>query len=232
MPSRKSEGPSSCSRRRFLSAAAATAVAGYAFKLPGGTPARAEAPLTPESALRQLLDGNARYVSQRPRSQSPDFAAMRAKTETKQEPFACVLACSDSRVPVEIIFDQAIGQLFVARVAGNIAAPEVIASLEYGTAELGTPLIMVLGHSHCGAVKAAVAGEQVPGQISALFAPIQPAVDEAGHDVEAAVKANARIQAATLRKSSPVLAALTREGKLKVVAATYQLDSGKVDILA
>ena len=124
-------------------------------------------------------------------------------------------------MPVEIIFDQAIGQLFVARVAGNIAAPEVIASLEYGAAELGTPLIMVLGHSHCGAVKAAVAGEQVPGQISALFALIQPAVDEAGHDVEAAVKANARIQAATLRKSSPVLAALTREGISANVVAGY-----------
>jgi len=157
---------------------------------------------------------------------------MRASTEAKQTPFACVLACSDSRVPVEIIFDQTIGQLFVARVAGNIAAPEVIASLEYGAAELGTPLILVLGHSHCGAVKAAVAGESVPGQISALFAPMRPAVDRAGRDVEAAVKLNAKLQAATLRTASPVLAALSREGKLKVIAAVYQLNSGKVDILA
>jgi carbonic anhydrase len=232
MPSDKATGPSSCSRRRFLGAAAATAVAGYAVRLPGESPASTGSLATPDYALQELLAGNARYRAQQPKFRAPDFAAMRASTEAKQTPFACVLACSDSRVPVEIIFDQTIGQLFVARVAGNIAAPEVIASLEYGAAELGTPLILVLGHSHCGAVKAAVAGESVPGQISALFAPMRPAVDRAGRDVEAAVKLNAKLQAATLRTASPVLAALSREGKLKVIAAVYQLNSGKVDILA
>ncbi len=228
----RSGGPSSPSRRRFLGTAAAVAAAGYAARLGAETHVGTHPSLTPDAALEKLLDGNVRYLAQRPASGAPDFAAMRARTEAGQQPFASVLTCSDSRVPVEIIFDQAIGQLFVARVAGNIAAPDVIASLEYGAAELGTPLIMVLGHSHCGAVKAAVAGAPVPGQISALFAPMHPAIDRAGSDVEAAVLANARSQADTLRTASPVLAALVREGKLKVVAAVYHLDSGKVDILA
>lgn len=220
------------SRRRFLQGAAATAAGICAFELTALPPARAQSTLSPDAALQALLDGNRRYLAQKPRVASEDFASVRHKTEKKQEPFASILACADSRVPVEIIFDQGIGQLFVTRVAGNVASPDVIASLEYAAAELGTPLILVLGHSHCGAVKAAIAGEPVPGQISTLFAPIRAAIDQAGSDIEAAVKANARIQARVLAAASPLLSGLVRDGKLKVLAASYDLESGKVELLA
>ena len=98
-----------------------------------------------------------------------DKQILRDRTAEKQQPFAALLSCADSRVPVEIIFDQSIGELFVTRVAGNIATPEIIASLEYGAAVLGIKVILVLGHAGCGAVKAAIQAKAVPGQISALF---------------------------------------------------------------
>ena len=135
------------------------------------------------------------------RCSSENLAILKAKNR-KQEPFASVLSCADSRVPVEIVFDQSIGQLFVVRLAGNIATPEVIASLEYGVAVLGTRVLMVLGHSNCGAVKATIDGKAVPGQISALYAQIRAAVDEAGTDLDAAIDANARDQAKLLSKAS------------------------------
>ena len=140
----------------------------------------AQSTLTPDEALKALMDGNQRYVGGQLKSLNEDLAILKAKTAEKQEPFAAVLSCADSRVPVEIVFDQSIGQIFVVRVAGNIATPEIIASLEYGVAVLGTRVLMVLGHGNCGAVKATIDGKAVPGQISALYAPIRPAVDEAG----------------------------------------------------
>jgi carbonic anhydrase len=141
------------------------------------------------------------------------------------------LSCADSRVPVELIFDQSLGHVFVTRVAGNIATSTVIASLEYGAAVLGTKAIMVLGHANCGAVKASIEAKAVPGQISALYRYIRPAVDQAGSDLEAAIKANARIQASLLRQSSPVLAEGIKQKRLKIVAAYYDLASGKVSLL-
>ena len=143
-----------------------------------------------------------------------------------------VLSCADSRVPVELIFDQSIGHVFVGRVAGNVCSPEMFGSLEYGAAALGIPLIMVLGHDGCGAVKAAIAGQPVPGQISALFAPIRAAVERAGPDLEATIKANAQIQADLLRTASPVIAGLVAQGRLKVLAAYYELASGRVSVLS
>jgi carbonic anhydrase len=142
-----------------------------------------------------------------------------------------VLSCADSRVPVELIFDQSIGHVFVTRVAGNVCTPEVIASLEYGATVLGVPIIMVLGHDSCGAVKASIDGKPVPGQISALYAPLRPAIDRAGPDLTAAIKANAQIQADLLRTASPVVAPLVKTGKVKVVAAYYDLASGRVTVL-
>jgi carbonic anhydrase len=142
-----------------------------------------------------------------------------------------VLSCADSRVPVEIIFDQTIGHIFVARVAGNVVTPEIIGSLEYGAAVLGTKVILVLGHAGCGAVKAAIQGKAVPGQISSLFPHIQPAVAQAGNDLVAATKANAKIQAALLQSASPVLAPLVQEKKLKIVAGYYDLATGKVSVV-
>jgi carbonic anhydrase len=130
-----------------------------------------------------------------------------------------------------LVFDQSLGHIFVTRVAGNVVTPEIIASLEYGALVLGTKVILVIGHGNCGAVKATIQGKEVPGQISALFQHIQPAVDLAGPNLEAATKANAKIQAALLRQASTVISGLLKEGKLKVLAAYYDVASGAVALL-
>ena len=212
-------------RRAFLALGAAGIVAAQGLA-PGW--ARAQTPLGPDAALARLAAGNARYVAGDMTSFKLDLAALRAKTVDKQEPFAAVVACADSRVPVEIIFDESIGSIFVARVAGNVASTEVIASLEYAAAELKVPAIMVMAHQNCGAVKAAMSGEAVPGQISALYAPLQPAVAQGGHDLAATAKLNAKIQAGLLSTASPVLAERIAKGELKIVAGYYELGSGKV----
>jgi carbonic anhydrase len=142
-----------------------------------------------------------------------------------------MISCADSRVPVELVFDQTIGHLFVCRVAGNIVSPELIASLEYGVAVLGTRAIMVLGHGNCGAVSATIAARAVPGQISTLYRSIRPAVEQAGPNVEAATKANAKIQAGLLRTTSPVIAEQLKNNQLKLVAAYYDLATGAVSLL-
>jgi carbonic anhydrase len=142
-----------------------------------------------------------------------------------------VLSCADSRVPVELVFDQTIGHIFVTRVAGNVATSEIIASLEYGAAVLGTKVILVMGHAGCGAVKATIQGSEVPGQISALYPHIQPAVDQAGSNLEAATKANAKIQAALLAESSTVIKELVKQGKLKVAASYYDIVTGSMTLL-
>jgi carbonic anhydrase len=134
-------------------------------------------------------------------------------------------------VPVELALDQSIGHIFVARVAGNVATSDVIATLEYGVAVLGAKAILVLGHSNCGAVTAAIDGKPVPGQISALYAPLRPAVDAAGGDLDAAIRANAKIQAKLLATASPVMAGFIKDGKLKIAAGHYDLGSGKVSLL-
>lgn len=186
---------------------------------------------TPDEALQLLMEGNARFASDTMTNLGQSLNILRQHTVEKQEPFACVLSCADSRVPVELVFDQTIGQLFVARVAGNFVTPEILGSLEYGATVLGTKLILVLGHSSCGAVTATMQGNEVPGQISSLFAHIQPAVDRADGNLETAVKENARIQADLLGKSSPVLAGLVKEHKLKIAAGYYDLATGKVSLL-
>jgi len=193
--------------------------------------ALAQTSLSPEAALQQLIDGNRRFAEGRMTSFAEDLDLLKAKTAEKQEPFAAVLSCADSRVPVELIFDQSIGHIFVARVAGNIATSAMIASLEYGAAVLGTRAIMVLGHANCGAVKASIEMKAAPGQISALYPYIRPAVDRAGANLEAAIKANASIQAALLRQSSPVLAERIKQNQLKIIAGYYDLASGEVALL-
>jgi carbonic anhydrase len=223
------------SRRRFLGRAlagtAATLASAASMSFLATEPALAQSNLAPDEALKALLDGNERYVSGRLNSFDEDMKILRDHTVDKQEPFAAVLSCSDSRVPVEIIFDQAIGHIFVARVAGNVITPEIIGSLEYGAAVLGTKVILVLGHANCGAVKAAIQAKAVPGQISSLFPHLQPAVDQAGSDLAGATKANASIQAGLLGKASPVLSPMVKEGKLKIVAGYYELASGKVGLV-
>jgi carbonic anhydrase len=213
--------------REIVSGVATAGVAGLTLDLA----ASAQTALSPEAALQLLLDGNRRFAEGRMTSFDEDLTVLKAKTAEKQEPFAALLSCADSRVPVELIFDQSIGHLFVTRVAGNIATSAMIASLEYGVAVLGTKAIIVLGHANCGAVKASIEAKAVPGQISALYPYIRPAVDQAGPDLDAAIKANAKIQAALLRQSSPVLAEHIKQNQLKIVAGYYDLASGIVAVL-
>ena len=216
-------------RRAILTTAGG---AGLAAGLGVRSAARAQTILAPETALTALMDGNRRFVAKRLSSFQEDLDILQQSTIAKQEPFAAVLSCADSRVPVELVFDQSIGHVFVARVAGNLASAEIIASLEYGVAVLGTRAIMVLGHSGCGAVKAAIDAGPVPGQISTLYRYIRPAVDRAAGDLTAAIKANALIQAALLRDASPVIASLVKQHQLTVVAGYYDLASGEVTQLS
>ena len=235
MPAASAHRRLSLSRRRFvggtLAGAATGLLAGAALDLALAKAARAATSMTPGQALQELLAGNRRFVDGRLTAFDQDFAILKQKTIDKQEPFAAVLSCADSRVPVELIFDQSIGHVFVTRVAGNIATSEMIASLEYGAAVLGTKAIIVLGHSNCGAVKAAIAAKEVPGQISALYSYIRPAVDQAGSNVNAVGRANVKVQAAILREASPVLAELTKNKSLEIVSGFYDLASGRVEIL-
>jgi carbonic anhydrase len=188
-------------------------------------------PESPERAIDLLVEGNQRYVAQKLISFQEDLDILKADTEEHQEPFAAVLSCADSRVPVELVFDQSIGHVFVARVAGNIATPDTIASLEYGAAVLGLKAILVLGHTNCGAVKATLAGKAVPGQISTLYQYIHPAIAGANGDLTTASRQNAVLQASVLRETSPVLADLIKQKKLVVRAALYDVGNGKVSML-
>ncbi|MEG4327994.1 carbonic anhydrase [Microcoleus sp. herbarium5] len=191
--------------------------------------------ITPSSALKKLMEGNQRYIEQK--RTFPDQARSRVVEVAKgQHPFATILACSDSRVAPEIIFDQGLGDLFDIRVAGNFLDDVVLGNIEYAALELGVPLLVILGHERCGAVKAALDGKAVPGHISTLVAAIKPAVDstkgQTGDAWDNAVRANVKMNVNKLQSSSPILAEAVKAGKLKVVGGRYDLDSGKVEIIA
>ena len=188
-------------------------------------------PESPERAVDLLVEGNQRYVAQKLVSFQEDLDILKAHSEENHEPFAAVLSCADARVPVELVFDQSIGHLFVVRVAGNVATPDTIASLEYGAAVLGVKVILALGHTNCGAVKATLAGKAVPGQISTLYQYIHPAIAGANGDVTTASRQNAVLQASLLRETSPVLADLVKQKKLAVRAAMYDVGDGKITML-
>jgi carbonic anhydrase len=226
----------SASRSLSRRAALGLAMAGLgAGALSGAAPARADAldrppPRDPDEAPRRLMEGNERFRGGHITSPHRNLDRL-DEVAAEQHPFACVLACADSRVPVELIFDAGFGDLFVCRSAGNIASPELVGSLEYGAAVLGAQVVLVLGHSSCGAVKATIAGEPVPGQISSIFWHIAPAVERAGDDPVAVTAENARIQASLLRRASPVLGALVRERRLLVAAGVYDLHSREVRLL-
>ena len=191
----------------------------------------AQSSLSSDAALHALLAGNRRMVANQPTSIEHDLTILREHTADKQEPFAAILACADSRVPVELVFDQTIGHLFVTRLAGNVVTAEVIAGLEYGVAVLGIKVLVVLGHSGCRAVKAAMKADAAPGQISALYQHLQPGVARSGGNIDKAIEANARIQADLLRTSSPVIRDAIKVGRLKVEAAMYDLATAKVTLL-
>jgi carbonic anhydrase len=193
-------------------------------------PAVADNDIPPAEALKRLMDGNQRFVSARRRN--PNQNRVRLTEVAKgQKPFAAILGCADSRVPSEIVFDQGLGDLFVCRIAGNVATAEEIGSLEFGTLVLGSKVIMVLGHERCGAVDATIKGAQVPGQIASILDAIKPAVGRAegqsGDRLENTAKANIELQIERL-KESPVLSKLIDEGKLDIVGGYYDLDTGAV----
>ncbi len=190
--------------------------------------------VSPEAALQQLLDGNQRFMQQQ--RQYPHQSALRLQEVAQaQHPFATILSCADSRVPAEIIFDTGIGDLFDIRIAGNIVTPEVLGSLEYAVAILKTPLILVLGHERCGAVTAAVQGEPLPGQIGTCIQAIKPAIaaikNNAGDPVENGVIANVNYQVETMKRNSDLITQRLLTGKLKLMGARYDLDTGKVAIV-
>jgi carbonic anhydrase len=190
--------------------------------------ARTASPGTPREALRAMMEGNVRFAQGKVTNPNRSLARLQ-ELGTKQAPFAAVLACADSRVPVEILFDQGFGDVFVTRVAGNIATSEVIGSLEYATEVLGAKLVMVLGHSACGAVKATMEGTAVPGQIGSLYPYIRPAVEEAhGQGLDSVVAENVRNQVDILRAASPVLAASLKSGKVDVTGGMFDFRTGLV----
>lgn len=190
--------------------------------------------ITSDAALQKLMDGNRRYIQQK--RTFPDQGRARIVEVAKgQHPFAIVLCCSDSRVVPEILFDQGLGDLFDIRVAGNVLDDAIIGTMEYGVAELGTPLVIILGHERCGAVKAALDGKPVPGKIGSLVAAIKPAVDsikgQPGDAWDNAVKANVKMNVNKLKQSSPIIAEAVKSGKLKVVGGRYDLDTGTVEMV-
>lgn len=191
--------------------------------------------LSPEAALEKLLAGNQRFVQHQLRH--PDQSEVRVhEVAQAQHPFVTILSCADSRVPGEIVFDQGIGDIFDVRIAGNIATPEAIGSIEYAAVLLSTPLLMVLGHERCGAVTAAVQGEALPGEIGSFVKAILPAVDrvknQSGDAVENAVVANVLYQIEQLQQRSALLAERVQAGTLKIVGGRYDLDTGEVTVIA
>jgi carbonic anhydrase len=191
-------------------------------------------PVSPDAALKQLLEGNQRFIDGK--RQNPHQSRLRLQeTAVAQYPFASVLGCADSRVPAEIVFDQGLGDLFVVRVAGNVASQTAIGSLEFSTAVLGSQLIVVVGHSRCGAVTAAVKGDPLPGRIGVFVEEIKPAVArvraKTGDLEQNAVIANVQYQAQKLAESSTILGGLIQEGKLKIVGGRYDLATGKFTIV-
>lgn len=190
-------------------------------------------PLTGKEAMARLQEGNSRFT--KGNNVHPNQATTRRSEVLQgQAPFAAILGCSDSRVPLEIIFDQGIGDLFVIRVAGNVIDDIVSASIEYAAEHLHVPLIVVLGHQNCGAVQAAVKGGHAPGHIPALVQALQPAVEkgrgEPGDLIDQAVRANIQLTVQALRDSS-LLSKMVKEGETEVVGAYYSLETGRVDFL-
>lgn len=203
------------------------------------TPQLAEAqekpqPVSADAALQRIVEGNKRFIAGK--QQNLQTKLRLQETAAAQYPFASILTCADSRLPAEIVLDQGLGDLFVVRVAGNVASLTAIGSLEFSTAVLGTQLIMVVGHERCGAVAAAVKGDPLPGRMGVFVEEIKPAVrlvrGQTGDPVDNAVAANVKYQVENLKQKSTILSNLITEGKLKIVGGRYDLDTGELTILS
>jgi carbonic anhydrase len=184
-------------------------------------------------ALARLTAGNKRFVAGAP-THPAQSVSRRTETAAGQHPFAIILTCADSRLPAEIIFDQGIGDLFVVRNAGNLLSDHVIGSIEYAVEHLHATLVVVLGHSKCGAVSAAVGGGEAPGHIKSIVASLATAATMAkkkpGDAVENAVRISAKLSATALAQAEPILSEFVKAGKVKVVAARYDLSSGEIEV--
>jgi len=203
-----------------------------------GAPTKeAQAAATPAGVLSALRDGNARFVSGQ--TMHRDLQGLVRATAGGQYPLAAIVGCMDSRVPVEIVFDQAIGDLFTIRVAGNVVNPDVLGSLEYATKVAGSKLIVVLGHSSCGAVKGAIEGEKL-GNLTGLLAKIEPAIAASGPKgtaedaayVSRVVEQNVRVGMKAIRDGSPTLRQMLDAGTIGLAGGIYDLKTGKVTLLA
>ncbi|MGE4440236.1 MAG: carbonic anhydrase [Desulfomicrobium sp.] len=206
----------------------------------GMASAPAAHPVSPENGLKMLAEGNLRFALGQMTHPNTSFSRRLLTTTEGQAPYATVIACSDSRVPVEILFDQGVGDLFVIKVAGNVADTDEIGSAEYGVDHLGTPVLMVLGHSYCGAVTAVTTGAEVHGSIPELVDNIVPAVEKARHDhpdvetpelIVKAIEANVWLAVEDLLTKSHAIADRAKDGRVVVVGAVYDILTGKVTVL-
>jgi len=182
-----------------------------------------------EEAMRKLKEGNARFVEGK--VSMKNFPQQRSALLAGQKPFAIVLTCSDSRVPPEHIFDAGLGELFVVRTAGNIADAIALGSMEYAAEHLGTSLLVVMGHTSCGAVNAACSSGHAEGNVKALVKELQEAVRLGGKSPEKVVVENVKCVLKAIREKSAILSRLEHEGKLKIAGAVYSLASGEVSYL-
>jgi carbonic anhydrase len=222
----------------MLGAAAGATLATWSAAWAADPPKPGMAPppnaIPPADALKRLMSGNERYARNEPKER--DFSAGRAARAQAQYPFAAILSCADSRVAPELAFDEGPGELFVVRVAGNFVNPDLLASLEYGVQFLGAPLILVLGHSKCGAVDATIkvmkSKASLPGHLPGLVNAIKPAVaavEKAPGDLlDNAIAENVRRQVARLKASPPILQKLYANKKIDIAGAVYDLATGKV----
>jgi carbonic anhydrase len=187
--------------------------------------------LAPDAAIRKLEEGNKRFILDQS-APRPTFKAQREATAKGQKPFAAILTCADSRVPPETIFNQQIGDLFVCRVAGNVSTEENVGSIEFGVQSLGAGLIVIMGHTECGAVKAALSKQKIDGALGKLIGEVQ--VGEVPADKSAlsvATRNNVEAGIARLRKTSPTLNELARQERIRIVGAVYSLETGQVEWL-
>ncbi|KRQ03788.1 carbonic anhydrase [Bradyrhizobium manausense] len=230
--------PSRRSAMLLAAAALGTAFSGRAFAKQTKAPPKPQNLLSPDAALKRLMDGNARYVDGVTRRH--DFKHEREALAGGQNPFAAVLSCADSRIAPEYAFDTGRGDLFVCRVAGNFAGTETVASMEYAVAVLNTPLILVLGHDACGAVDATLKAlkddKPPPGHIPSLVDAIAPAAKSAmqqgGDALDKAIRQNVIDNVAKLKAAAPILNGAVEQGKLKISGGIYRLSTGTVDLIA
>lgn len=228
--------------RRSLLAAAAVSPFASAPALAAAAEAAVDTPLpnaiSPDEALSRLIEGNRRYAANTPANR--DFSAGRAARAAAQYPIACVVGCADARVAPELVFDQGPGDLFIVRVAGNFVNTDSLASLEYGVKVLGARLIIVLGHSNCGAVKATIdvlkKNIALPGHLPILIDAIRPAIDlaekaQASDPLAEAIAQNVRYNVRRLEQAGPIISDYVARGQVKVVGGFYKIANGEVELI-